>query len=86
MAHNMKITVEDNLHAGTATNADLTRYDSHGMTTYTLDKEKLIGLKDKTILIVGAVSGIGRVALQIAHGMSLRCLQYIADALELLKS
>ena len=38
------------------------------MTTYTLDTEKLAGLKGKTVLIIGAVTDIGRAALQIAHG------------------
>lgn len=40
------------------------------MTTYNLDCSKFAELRQKTILIVGAVSGIGRAALQIAYGQS----------------
>ena len=36
------------------------------MTTYAFDKQKLGSLKGKTMLIVGAATGIGRAALDIA--------------------
>ena len=36
-------------------------------TTYTLEDSELLRLRDKTILITGAASGIGRSAAEIAH-------------------
>lgn len=41
------------------------------MTTYSIDVEDLASLKDKTILITGAATGIGRSAVQVALGKAL---------------
>ena len=38
------------------------------MTTYEYNPEELSSLKGKTILIVGAASGIGRAVVEIIHG------------------
>ncbi|KAF2855377.1 NAD(P)-binding protein [Plenodomus tracheiphilus IPT5] len=37
------------------------------MTTYSLDLQELENLKDKTVLIIGAATGIGRAAVDVAH-------------------